>query len=99
MGPVGARSAPGTSGRFDWHAAGWSLHVPMVRTLFEQVATPSRLGPLDLVELLDWTGDALNRVDRPSFFAVFDEGLAVQYFYEPFLEHFAKSLPSAARIG
>ena len=71
----------------------------MVRTLFEQVATPSRLGPLDLVELLDWTGNALNRVDRPSFFAVFDEGLAVQYFYEPFLEHFAKSLPSAARIG
>ncbi len=76
------------AGRFDWHAAGWTLHVPMVRTLFEQVATPSRLGPLGLVEILDWTGDALHRVDRTAFFEAFDEGRAVQYFYEPFLAHF-----------
>ena len=35
--------------------------------------------------MLDWTGNALNRVDRLAFFAAFDEGLAVQYIYEPFL--------------
>jgi hypothetical protein len=60
----------------------------MVRNLFEQVATPSRLGPLGLVEVLDWTGEALNRVDRAAFFAAFDAGKAVQYFYEPFLAAF-----------
>lgn len=88
-----ARSQPAQSiARFDWHAAGWTLHVPMVRTLFEQVATPSRLGPLGLVEILDWTGEALNRVDRTTFFEAFDEGRAVQYFYEPFLAHFDPAL-------
>ncbi|MER8690024.1 type ISP restriction/modification enzyme [Mesorhizobium sp. M1136] len=83
---------PQSTARFDWHAAGWTMHVPMVRTLFEQVATPSRLGPLGLVEILDWTGDALHRVDRILFFEAFDEGRAVQYFYEPFLAHFDPSL-------
>ena len=44
------------------------------------------------MEVLNWTGEALNRVDRVSFFAQFDEGLAVQYFYEPFLEAFDPQL-------
>ena len=79
---------PGSTARFDWHMAEWSLHVPMVRTLYEQVATPGQLRPLGLVEVLDWAGAALNRVDRAAFFAAFDEGLAVQYFYEPFLASF-----------
>ena len=77
---------------FDWKTAAWSLHVPMVKALFEKVATPSNLGRLDLVEVLDWTGEALNRVDRISFFTKFDEGQAVQYFYEPFLEAFDPQL-------
>ena len=79
-------------GYFDWQTAAWSLHVPMVRALFEKVATPTNLGRLDLVEVLDWTGEALNRVDRESFFAKFDEGQSVQYFYEPFLEAFDPQL-------
>ncbi len=60
----------------------------MIRALFEQVATPSKLGPLGLVEVLDWTGGVLNRVDREAFFERFSESHAVQYFYEPFLEAF-----------
>ncbi len=74
--------------RFNWHEAAWSLHVPMIRALFEQVATPSRLGPLGLTEVLDWTGGVLNRVERATFFERFSEEHAVQYFYEPFLEAF-----------
>jgi Type ISP C-terminal specificity domain/N-6 DNA Methylase len=74
--------------RFNWHEAAWSLHVPMIRALFEQVATPSRLGPLGLTEVLDWTGAVLNRVERATFFERFSEEHAVQYFYEPFLEAF-----------
>jgi hypothetical protein len=74
--------------RFNWHEAAWSLHVPMIRALFEQVATPSKLGPLGLSEVLDWTGSVLSRVDRATFFERFNEAYAVQYFYEPFLEAF-----------
>ena len=78
--------------RFNWHEAAWSLHVPMIRTLFEQIATPTTLGPLDLVEVLDWTGAVLNRVNRAAFFESFEEGRAVQYFYEPFLQAFDPEL-------
>jgi len=78
--------------RFNWHEAAWSLHVPMIRALFEQVATPTKLGPLGLEEVLDWTATALNRVDRANFFANFEEGHAVQYFYEPFLKAFDPEL-------
>ena len=48
--------------------------------------------PLGLVELLDWTAAALNRVDRATFFDRFNEGEAVPYFYEPFLEAFDPTL-------
>ena len=48
--------------------------------------------PLGLVEVLDWTAAALNRVDRDAFFARFSEGEAVPYFYEPFLQAFDPEL-------
>ena len=44
-------------GRFDWRQTAWYLRVPMIRALYEQVATPAKLGPLGLVEVLDWTAD------------------------------------------
>ena len=78
--------------RFRWHETIWYLHVPMIRALFEQLATPAKLGSLGLVEVLDWTETALSRVDRASFFASFEEAHAVQYFYEPFLEAFDPEL-------
>jgi SAM-dependent methyltransferase len=83
---------PGSDASFNWKESIWYLRVPMIRALFEQVATPTKLGPLGLVEVLDWTGAALNRVDRISFFAEFEEGHAVQYFYEPFLKAFDPDL-------
>ncbi len=78
--------------KFDWKSAAWTLHVPMIKALFEQVATPTKLGPLGLVEVLDWTAAALNRVDRAAFFERFVENHAVQYFYEPFLAEFDPQL-------
>jgi len=77
---------------FDWKTAAWTLHVPMIKALFEQIATPTKLGPLGLIEVLDWTAAALNRVERPSFFQNFVELHAVQYFYEPFLQAFDPDL-------
>lgn len=79
-------------GRFDWRAAEWSLHVPMVRALYQQVATPTHLLPLHLVEVLDWAAAALDRVVRETFFAAFADEHAIQYFYEPFLEAFDPDL-------
>ncbi len=86
------KERPARANDFDWKAAAWTLHVPMIKALFDQVATPAQLGPLGLVEVLDWTAAALNRVDRPAFFEKFLESHAVQYFYEPFLEAFDPEL-------
>ena len=83
---------PLTKEKFNWRTAVWELRVPMISVLFEQIATPSNLKNLDLVEVLDWTGNVLNRVVREKFFASFAEDDAVQYFYEPFLEAFDPNL-------
>ena len=79
-------------GTFDWKSAGYRITVPMIRSLFEEVAKPSRLAPLGIMNILDRTGEALNRVDRAAFFRTFDSDEAVQHFYEPFLEAFDPEL-------
>ncbi|MCY3886237.1 MAG: N-6 DNA methylase [Chloroflexi bacterium] len=86
-----ARETP-AEGRFDWRKAVWHLRAPVLRALFQQISDPGRLQPLGLVEVLDWTAAALDRVDRGAFFAKFNEGEAVPYFYEPFLEAFDPAL-------
>ncbi|MBN1918781.1 MAG: N-6 DNA methylase [Verrucomicrobia bacterium] len=87
-----ARQRHGPGERFNWHEAAWTLHVPMIASLFQQIATPQRLKPLGVYEVLDWAGLVLNRVDRNEFFARFDEEHAVQYFYEPFLKAYDAEL-------
>ncbi len=87
-----SRQTPPPIGAFDWRTAVWHLRAPVLRALFQQVSDPGRLQPLGLVEVLDWTAAALDRVDRGAFFAKFNEGEAVPYFYEPFLEAFDPAL-------
>ena len=87
-----ARQVPSPRGTFNWHEAVWHLRAPVLAALFSQLAQPGRLQPLGLVEVLDWTSAALNRVDRAAFFTRFNEGEAVPYFYEPFLEAFDPEL-------
>ena len=87
-----ARQTPPPTGRFNWHESVWHLRAPVLRALFQQLSDPGRLQPLGLVEVLDWTAAALDRVDRNTFFARFNEGTAVPYFYEPFLEAFDPAL-------
>ena len=87
-----ARQKPAPAGPFDWRTAVWHLRAPVLRALFQQLSDPGRLQPLGLVEVLDWTAAALDRVDRDAFFAKFNEGEAVPYFYEPFLEAFDPAL-------
>lgn len=81
-----------STSHFDWRLAQWQLHVPMIRAVFEEMAKPSQIGPLDIVETLDWAEAALERVDRVAFFDQFEDEDAVQYFYEPFLAAFDPQL-------
>ena len=87
-----ARQTTPPAGPFDWRTSVWHLRAPVLRALFQQLSSPSQLQPLGLVELLDWTAAALDRVDRAAFFDRFDAGEAVPYFYEPFLEAFDPEL-------
>ena len=87
------KEKPHRKNDFDWKSAAWTLHVPMIKALFEQVATPTKLGPLG-----PRGGSRLDRRPRSiawirqEFFAHFVEDHAVQYFYEPFLEAFDPEL-------
>jgi hypothetical protein len=86
------RQRPDRTDAFNWHESAWSLRVPFIRVLYDEIATPAKLGPLGLVDVLDWTAAALNRVNRDAFFRKFQDEHAVQYFYEPFLEAFDPDL-------
>ena len=87
-----ARQGQSATEGFDWRTAVWHLRAPVLAALFQQLSQPGRLQPLGLVEVLDWTAAALDRVDRNAFFSRFNEGEAVPYFYEPFLESFDPAL-------
>ncbi|HET7345791.1 MAG TPA: N-6 DNA methylase, partial [Acidobacteriaceae bacterium] len=77
---------------FNWKLAGWDLKVPAIQALFGVFSRPGPITRLGLDEVLDWTGEMLNRIDAEQFFARFSEDHAVQYFYEPFLEAFDPEL-------
>ncbi|MEZ5300870.1 MAG: N-6 DNA methylase [Verrucomicrobiales bacterium] len=86
-------SHPEKGDRFRWKDSADHLGLPILRTLFVQLAgDPKKIRALNLEEVLNWTEDCLARVDRASFFARYDMGEAVQYFYEPFLAEFDPAL-------
>ena len=77
--------------RFDWRVSAHYLRVPVLRKLFGEVSDPGALNSIQLQEVLNLAGEALNRV-QPAFFETFREDEAVAYFYEPFLEAFDPDL-------
>ena len=87
-----ANQTPTPQGQFNWRESVWYLRAPVLRALFQQISDPGRLRPLGLVETLDWTADALDRVDKRAFFDRLSQGDAVPYFYEPFLQEFDPDL-------
>ena len=78
--------------RFRWREAAGYLHIPILQKLFYDFSNPGALGLMRIDQVLDWAAEALNRVDRASFFSTFEQSHAVQYFYEPFLEAFDPEL-------
>lgn len=83
---------PKSGDRFQWRLSAQHLGLPILRTLFIQLTDPRKIRALDLEEVLDWSEECLVRVDRQCFFARYDMGDAVQYFYEPFLAEFDPEL-------
>lgn len=83
---------PNPRERFQWRLSQYHLGLPVLRTLFHQLADPQKLRDLGLEEVLDWTEATLARVERAAFFQRFRLGEAVQYFYEPFLAEFDPEL-------
>ncbi len=83
---------PKPGDRFRWREAAYHLGLPVLRSLFHQLADPQKLRDLGLEEVLDWTEATLDRVERAAFFQHFRLGEAVQYFYEPFLAEFDPEL-------
>lgn len=79
------------AGKFDLWRNTRHMEIPVISELFEQFSSGTAL-PLSVEQILEWTADALNRVDRAAFFTSFNKGAAVQYFYEPFLEAFDPEL-------
>ena len=59
-----ARRKPASPGNFNWRESVWHLRAPVLQALFQQLSQPGRLQPLGLVEILDWTAAALDRVDK-----------------------------------
>ena len=80
-----------TDARFDWRLSAYYLSVPVLRKLFSEVSERGAVDSIQLQQVLDLAGEALNRV-QPTFFNTFREDEAVAYFYEPFLEAFDPQL-------
>jgi len=68
------------------------LSVPVIDRLYNAAASKRILEKTGLRHALRNAADVLNRVDRVAFFQAFDSGMAVQYFYEPFLAAFDPEL-------
>jgi hypothetical protein len=82
----------GGEDQFRWREAGDYLSVPVMRELFERIAIPSQLEMLDIRKPLEWAEATLRRTTWNTFVTNFDQGDAVNYFYEPFLEAYDPTL-------
>lgn len=85
------------TGEFRWRDAGDYLSLPVMRELFEHTAIPGQLEALDIRKPLEWAEATLRRTAYEPFAAAFDQGDAVNYFYEPFLEAYDPDL--RAQLG
>jgi hypothetical protein len=85
---------PSRTDRFAWRLSPWYLRAPLLQALFGPLIQPNAVGAqgLNLEEVLNWAGEALNRVERAEFFSRFETDQAIPQFYDPFLEAFAPEL-------
>jgi hypothetical protein len=77
---------------FRWQETHIWLSLPVIEGLFRGATSKRVLDQSGLVHTLENAEHLLNRVERTAFFEAFEKGLAVQYFYEPFLAAFDPEL-------
>ena len=83
---------PQRSDDFDWKASAHYLRVPAFEAFFNLLSSKTPLQKTGLSPHLQRVNDVLTRVDRLAFFHELDEGDAVHFFYEPFLEAYDPKL-------
>ena len=81
----------GKSEQFSHSTAGEYLRVPVINLLFDQL-TASKLDKLGMRPAVERAVSLLRRVDPEAFLKSFQDGQAVTYFYEPFLDAFDPGL-------
>lgn len=90
---VWSRNNPGAEPEgVRWREAGDYLSLPVMRELFERIAIPGQLEMLDIRKPLEWAEATLRRTGWAAFESAFEQGDAVNYFYEPFLEAYDPEL-------
>lgn len=96
------KNPPTSNATFDLWRDTRRLNIPVISELFNLFSGSTTL-PLSVEQILNWTTDALNRIDRKAFFhemgydttdlaELGSNNNAIQYFYEPFLEAFDPNL-------
>ncbi len=81
----------GQGAQFTHSEAGRYLRVPVINLLFDQL-TASKLDKLGMRPAVERAVSLLRRVDPEAFLKGFQDGQAVTYFYEPFLDAFDPGL-------
>ncbi|WP_051655030.1 Eco57I restriction-modification methylase domain-containing protein [Deinococcus marmoris] len=81
----------GQGAHFTHSEAGRYLRVPVINLLFDQL-TASKLDKLGMRPAVERAVSLLRRVDPEAFLKGFQDGQAVTYFYEPFLDAFDPGL-------
>ena len=81
-----------TSAKFNWLEERDTANIPVISELFFHLSNRRTLESLGIKEILEWTTESLNRVNREQFFKNWDTNNAIQYFYEPFLKEFDPDL-------
>ena len=92
------RENPERKDIFIWHSTGYYLRVPVIQIMFERLALPSNVGSLRLTKYLNLATRIFNRIDRRKFFNIFDDELAIEHFYEPFLKAYDSKLSDLTPI-
>jgi len=90
---------PPADARFDTYRTTPEISIPTVLfDLFWKMSNRKMLKQVGVLNYMDWTEHALNRVERTGFFETFARENAIQYFYEPFLREFDPELRKALGV-
>lgn len=83
---------------YQWQLADREIPSALTAALLRRLTAHHTLEPLGIEPHIAAIGRVLNWVDRAAFQKRFSAGKAVEYFYEPFLEHYDPDLRDALGV-